>query len=49
MTAGVEGRPLDVERGWVRMLKPGERITLECTITATNDKKQLDRLLKLNG
>jgi hypothetical protein len=49
MTAGVEGRPKDVERGWVRMLKPGQSITLECSITATNDKKDLDKLLKLNG
>ena len=48
MTAGVEGRPIDKERGWLRSLEPGETIELNCSITATNDKRDIDRLLKLN-
>ena len=49
MTAGVEGRPIDKERGWLRYLNPGESVELHCTITATNDKREISRLLKLNG
>ncbi len=48
MTAGVEGRPIDRERGWLRFLKPGQAVELTCTITATDDKRQIARLLKLN-
>lgn len=48
MTAGVEGRAKDKEYGWFRTLEPGEHRELSCTITATRDQKDLDRLLKLN-
>ena len=48
MTAGVEGRPIDHERGWLRSLEPGHSIRLNCTITATNDQREINRLLKLN-
>lgn len=48
MTAGVEGRPVDEKNGWVRYLEPGATADLACDITATNDKKDLDRLVKLN-
>lgn len=48
MTAGVEGRPLDQQRGWVRVLQPGETLELHCAIRATSDTKVLERLLKLN-
>ncbi len=47
MTAGVEGRPKDREYGWFRTLGPGETRELRCTITATNEKRDLDRLLAL--
>src|SRR5262245_60060749 len=36
--AGVEGRPKDVERGWLQYLEPGETRVLRCTITATSDQ-----------
>jgi hypothetical protein len=48
MTAGVEGRPLDQQRGWLRTLQPGESLELNCAITATNDPADLEQLLKLN-
>jgi len=48
MTGGVEGRPVDRERGWVKYLKPGQRIVHRVTITATDDKDAINRLLKLN-
>ncbi|MCL2330286.1 MAG: aldose 1-epimerase family protein [Phycisphaerae bacterium] len=48
MTAGVEGRPKDVERGWVRQLQPGETISFDSTITATSDSRELNALLALN-
>jgi hypothetical protein len=48
MTAGVEGRPLDRKRGWVRMLEPGQSIELRCDIRATNDPADLERLLNMN-
>jgi hypothetical protein len=48
MTAGVEGRPLDEERNWLRTLEPGQQCELNCSITATDDQNMLDRLLKLN-
>ncbi|UCD27468.1 MAG: DUF4432 family protein [Planctomycetota bacterium] len=48
MTGGVEGRPVDRERGWVKYLKPGQSVDHRCTITATNDKGDIDRLLRLN-
>ena len=49
MTAGVEGRPVDEQRGWMRWLEPGESLELKCTIAATADRTAMDRLLKLNG
>jgi hypothetical protein len=48
MTAGVEGRPLDAERGWLRYLEPGETLDLACSITATRDEAELNALLDLN-
>jgi len=48
MTAGVQGRPQDEVQGWLRHLEPGETLDLNCRITATNDKRDIDRLLKLN-
>jgi hypothetical protein len=48
MTAGVEGRPKDVQNGWVRYLEPGEVLDLSCRITATGDKADLTQLLNLN-
>jgi hypothetical protein len=48
MTGGVEGRPLDRERGWLLTLKPGETRSYHCTITATADKGEMEKLLKLN-
>ena len=48
MTAGVEGRAVDRERGWFRSLKPGQKAEYHCTITATNDKAVLEQLLRLN-
>jgi len=47
--AGVEGRPKDAQRGWLQFLEPGESRTLRCTITATNDPAELQRLLDLNA
>ncbi|HTQ40991.1 MAG TPA: DUF4432 family protein [Pirellulales bacterium] len=47
--AGVEGRPKDAQRGWLQYLEPGESRTLQCTISATNDQTELQRLLALNG
>ncbi|HOW69183.1 MAG TPA: DUF4432 family protein [Phycisphaerae bacterium] len=49
MTAGVEGRPVDRQRGWFRTLEPGETAIHRCTITATTDKADLAALLRLNG
>ncbi len=46
--AGVEGRPKDAQRGWLQQLQPGESKTLRCTITATNDSAELQKLLALN-
>jgi hypothetical protein len=46
--AGVEGRPLDAERGWLEHLEPGEARTFHCTLTATNDREELEKLLSLN-
>lgn len=48
MTGGVEGRPRDRERGWLIMLRPGQTIEHRCTITATADNREIDKLLKLN-
>jgi len=48
MTGGVEGRPLDRERGWLIMLEPGQTIEHRCSITAASDKAMLDQLLRLN-
>lgn len=48
MTGGVEGRDKDRERGWLRFLDPGETTEYGCTITATNDPADLQRLLALN-
>ncbi|GMV97416.1 MAG: hypothetical protein AMXMBFR83_17740 [Phycisphaerae bacterium] len=48
MTAGVEGRPIDRQRGWLRTLQPDETLELACTITAVSDPAELDRLLGLN-
>jgi hypothetical protein len=47
--AGVEGRPRDVERGWLQYLEPGESRTLRCTITATSNAAELKQLLDLNA
>jgi hypothetical protein len=46
--AGIEGRPKDVERGWLQYLEPGESRTLQCTISATNNQAELQQLLDLN-
>jgi hypothetical protein len=46
--AGVEGRPLDAERGWLQYLEPGETRTLQCTLTATNSEADFQQLLALN-
>lgn len=48
MTAGVEGRPVDRERGWFRCLEPGERSRHRCNLSVVTTKSDLDRLLKLN-
>jgi len=48
MTAGVEGRPTDRQRGWLRTLEPGETLDLTCTITATAEKPELQKLVSLN-
>lgn len=48
MTAGVEGRPVDRQRGWYRELQPGEVVEHRCTITATSSAGDLENLLKLN-
>lgn len=48
MTGGVEGRPVDDQRGWSRTLQPGESIEHRCTITATNNPADLEALLRLN-
>lgn len=48
MTGGVEGLPLDRKRGWLLTMKPGETRSYHCTITATDDKAEIDKLLKLN-
>jgi hypothetical protein len=48
MTAGVEGRPTDRQRGWYTELEPGETAEHRCTITAINDKAEIDRLLALS-
>jgi hypothetical protein len=48
MTGGVEGRPTDRQRGWYRELQPGETADYRCTITATSDPNELQRLLALN-
>lgn len=49
MTAGVEGRPKDRERGWVAMLEPGQTVEYHCAITAVGDGGEIERLLKLNA
>jgi len=49
MTASVEGWEADRKRGWFRTLAPSEQVEYRCTITATADRRELDRLLKLNG
>ena len=46
--AGVEGRPKDIERGWLQYLEPGESKTFRCTITATANQAELQMLLDLN-
>lgn len=48
MTAGVEGRPVDRQRGWYRELGPGRQTAYHYSITATSDQGELDKLLKLN-
>jgi hypothetical protein len=47
MNGGVEGRPVDRQRGWLDRLKPGETREYFCRITVTNDEKDLKALLKL--
>jgi len=46
--AGVEGRPVDVARGWLAHLEPGESRTLQCTLSATSDPGDIQQLLDLN-
>jgi hypothetical protein len=46
---GVEGRPVDVARGWQLYLEAGESRTFRCKLTATNKPADLQRLLELNG
>jgi len=48
MTGGVEGRPTDRQRGWLKTLKPGQKTEYRCTISATNDKREIEKLLRLN-
>jgi len=48
MTAGVEGRHIDRQRGWLLRLRPGQRRSFRCRITATDDAAMLERLLALN-
>jgi hypothetical protein len=48
MTGGVEGRPVDWQRGWKVMLAPGQLIEHRCVITATNRAEDLEALLALN-
>jgi len=49
MTGGVEGRPVDRKRGWFRELQPGETTEYRCTIAATIDKNEVERLIELNA
>ncbi len=44
---GVEGRPKDRQRGWHRDLQPGQSSEHRCTITATCDQREIERLLKM--
>jgi hypothetical protein len=46
--AGVEGRPVDQQRGWTEYLEAGESRTFHCDLTATNDEAELTKLLELN-
>ncbi len=46
--AGVEGRPIDASRGWLAHLEAGESRSLRCTISATSDESDIQRLLELN-
>lgn len=46
--AGVEGRPLDVQRGWLQTLDPGQSRTFHCNLTALSKPEELDQLLALN-
>ena len=48
MMGGVEGRPADRRRGWLKYLKPGKSIVHRCTLTATNNQRDIDQLLSLN-
>ncbi|MHC4444601.1 MAG: DUF4432 family protein [Planctomycetota bacterium] len=48
MMGGVEGRPTDRKRGWLKYLKPGKSIVHRCTMTATSSKREIDKLLLLN-
>jgi hypothetical protein len=45
---GVEGRAMDIERGWQQYLEPGERRTMGCKLTASNQPADVQRLLDLN-
>ena len=49
MNCGVEGRPIDREKGRLDRLEPGQIKEYTCRITATDNGKELDRLLALNG
>jgi hypothetical protein len=48
MTAGVEGRPVDRERGWFRCIEPGKSVIHRCDITVSTDQRDLKQLLALN-
>ncbi|MCC7086810.1 MAG: DUF4432 family protein [Pirellulales bacterium] len=46
--AGVEGRPIDAQRGWLNYLEPGEERTFSCELAATGRQQDIEELLELN-
>jgi hypothetical protein len=48
MTAGLEGREVDKQKGWFETLAPGQSRTLRCTFTALSAPADLTALLALN-
>jgi hypothetical protein len=47
--AGVEGRPLDAQRGWLQTIAPGETRAFHYKLTAVSKADDLEQLLALNG